>query len=72
MPTERLIPLPQLPRELTAHTGQQAPSYRRLYTLVLDGRLPATQVNGRHHVRAADVPAIVEALGLGSIAPVTA
>ena len=58
------IPLPLLPRELAALTGAPPPSYRRCYTLVLDGRLPAELVNGRHQVRRADLPAIAELVGL--------
>ena len=36
-----LIPLTELPHELTTLTGQKSPRYRRLYELVLDGVLPA-------------------------------
>lgn len=58
------IPLTSLSRELNAFTGQPSPSYRRLYGLTLDGRLPAEQVNGRWFVQRSDMPAIAQTLGL--------
>ena len=62
---QEMVALTALPRELTALTGQQAPSYRALWTAVVDGHLPAEQVNRRYHVRRADLPAIAVKLGLG-------
>ena len=68
-----MMALTALPRELTALTGKQAPSYRKLWSLTVDGRIPADQVNGRYQVRRADLPAIATALGLAvagdSLAP---
>ena len=58
------LALTALPRELSAFTGQQAPSYRKLWTMVVDGLLPAEQISGRYRVRRADVPAIATTLGL--------
>lgn len=56
--------LTALPRELTALTGKPSPSYRRLYNLTVDGRLPAEQVKGRYQLRRTDLPAIAVSLGL--------
>ena len=64
MTNEEMVALSALPRELSAFTGQQAPNYRKMWTLVVDGLLPAMQVNGRYHVRRADLPAIAATLGL--------
>lgn len=61
---ELMVALTALPRELTALTGKQAPSYRRLWTLTVDGCLPAEQVNGRYQVRRVDLPGIAALLGL--------
>ena len=64
--------LTALPRELTALTGTQAPGYRRLWTEVVDGRIPAEQVNGRYQVRRTDLPAIAASLGMTARAKVVA
>lgn len=56
--------LAALPRELSALTGKPSPSYRQLYNMTLNGRLPAEQVNGRYQPRRADLPAIAISLGL--------
>ena len=58
------IPLSLTSRELARRFGGSAPAYRRLYELVLDGKLPAEQVNGRWFVDEADLPAIAATLGL--------
>lgn len=58
------IPLPALSRELTALTGKQSPSYRQLWTLTVDGRIPAEQRNGRYQVMRTDLPGIAASLGL--------
>jgi len=64
MPSEPTIPLTLLPRELKARTGRST-TYRRVYTLALDGRLPAEQgENGRWRVRERNVQLIAEELGL--------
>jgi hypothetical protein len=55
------VPLTALSRELTALTGQPAPGYRKLWTMVVNGELPAEQVNGRYTV---DVRAVAQTLGL--------
>ncbi len=62
--TPETVALTALPRELTALTGKQAPSYRKLWSLTVDGRLPAEQINGRYQVRRADLPGIAAMLGL--------
>lgn len=61
---EPVVALTALLRELTALTGEQAPSYRKLWTMTVDGRIPADQVNGRYRVRRADLPAIAGLVGL--------
>ena len=57
------IPLTQLPRELSAQFAR-SPGYRKLYTRILDGTLPAHQDGSRWLVRREDIPAIAAALGL--------
>lgn len=52
-----MVALSALPRDLSALTGQQAPNYRKMWSMVVDGLLPAEQVNGRYRVRRADLPA---------------
>lgn len=59
-----LIPLAHLSRELTEATGRPAPSYRSLYSRVLDGHLPAVQENGRWYIRRADLLKAAAALGV--------
>jgi len=58
------VPLTALSRELTTFAGKQAPSYRKLWTLTVDGRIPAEQMNGRYQVRRTDLPGIAALLGL--------
>lgn len=55
------VPLTALSRELAALTGKPAPSYRKLYVAILDGKLPADQVDGRYIV---DVQLAAQALDL--------
>jgi hypothetical protein len=57
------IPLPLLPRELSALAGS-SPPYRRLYNLVLNGDLPADNDGARWFVDRARLPDIARALGL--------
>jgi hypothetical protein len=60
-----LVALTALPRELAALTGGDVPSYRKLWTMVVDGRLPALQTNnGRYQVARSDLPNICASLGL--------
>jgi len=61
---ELMVALTALPRELTALTGKQAPSYRKLWSLIVDGHVSAKQVNGRYQVPRNDLPAIAALLGL--------
>lgn len=58
------VPLTALSRELTTFAGKQAPNYRKLWMLTVDGRIPAEQMNGRYQVRRADLPGIAVSLGL--------
>lgn len=58
------VALTALSRELTLYAGRQAPNYRKLWTLTVDGRIPAEQTNGRYQVRRADLPSIAATLGL--------
>lgn len=69
--TEPLIPLPLLPRELAALTGQPAPTYRCLYGLALDGRLPTEHLNGRHYLPRERLPEAAALVGMtaGTAAP---
>lgn len=43
--------------------------YRRLAEAALDGEIPAERVNARWHYDPRNVPAIAEALGVGSSRP---
>ena len=59
------IRLSNLPRELARLTDAPIPRARRLYALVLDGRIPAEQgSNGRWMLAHDDLPVIAERLGL--------
>lgn len=53
--------LPAASGALNARFGTQVVTYARLYRLILDGRLPADQVNGRYQV---DLDLAAEVLGL--------
>ena len=55
------VPLTALSRELAALTGGPVPSYRALWTKIVNGELPAEQVNGRYF---ADPRVIAQKLGL--------
>ena len=63
-PNPETVALTSLPRELAALTGKPVPNYRKLWSLTVDGRLPAEQVNGRYQVRRVDLPSIAALLGL--------
>lgn len=54
------VPLASLARELTTMTGS-SPSYRKLWSMIVNGELPAEQVNGRY---VCDPNAVASALGL--------
>ena len=57
-------PLPRLGAKLIELTGKPGPGYRKLYTLALDGTLPTEARNGRLFVQDADLPRVVQMLGL--------
>ena len=60
-----MLNLPDLPRELLSYTGGKTVSYRRLYTRVLNGTLPASRSHGgRWVIDRDDIPQIAAALGL--------
>lgn len=61
--TDKKFPLTALASELRRLTGK-CPTYRVLYARVLNGELPAEQVNGRWHVRREDLPEIASHFGL--------
>lgn len=59
------ISLTSLPRELARAYPGASVSYRRCYTLTVDGRLPAIQGDsGRWFIDRADLPAVARVLGL--------
>ena len=59
------VALTALPRELKAYSGQDTPGgYRKLWGLVVNGQVPAEQVNGRYRIRRAELPSIATTLGL--------
>jgi hypothetical protein len=55
-----LIPLPAASHQIKALYGLEV-SYRRLYQLILDGKLKAEQVNGRYSVQ---IEEAAKALGM--------
>jgi hypothetical protein len=63
------IPLPRVPRALLERNHVRKPvSYKRLYTAVLEGRIPAEQDdNGRWSVKGDDLSLIAEALSPAAI-----
>ena len=56
------LALTELPRELARVLGESftLPSYRQIYTRVLNGEIPADRSNGRWYVRRDDVPRIAD------------
>jgi hypothetical protein len=56
--------LTQLPRKVAEATGAPAPNPRKLYNMTVGAKWPAEQINGRWHIAEADLPMVVEALGL--------
>lgn len=55
------VPLPSLSRDLKDLGYRKVPSYRVLWTKVVNGDLPVEKVNGRYF---ADPLAVAKALGL--------
>jgi hypothetical protein len=59
------VTLTALPGELVALTGRSSPGlYRKLWTMAVEGLIPAAQHNGRWQVNRSDIPAIARAVGL--------
>jgi hypothetical protein len=69
VPNPDKIPLTSVSRELAALTNAQAPSYRKIYLAVLDGTIPAEQVNGRWHVQRGNLRKIAETFGMAPKTP---
>ena len=62
-----MIPLPRLPSEISRLVGPHAPvpTYRQIYTAVLDGAVKAHQKrNGRYEVDVHTLPHIIAHFGL--------
>jgi len=62
-----MIPLPRLPSEISRLVGPHAPvpTYRQIYTAVLDGAISANQKrNGRYEIDARTLPQIIAHFGL--------
>jgi hypothetical protein len=59
-----VIGLSQLPRTLRDRYTGRVPSYRLVYSAILNGEIPAQRLNGRWHVLASDVGTIAEHFGL--------
>lgn len=67
------IKLPLVSRKISDRTGLPGPSYRQLYTAVLNGTVPAELgPNGRWTVAEDDLDAIAAAFGLAPKTAVTA
>ena len=60
------FPLTRAPHRVLAFTGQHV-SYRQVYGLVLDGKIPAEQISGRYFLEESTVPQIAAALGLNPV-----
>ncbi len=65
--TDNSISLTDLPRKLREITGGEVavPTYRVLYSRVLDGTVPAQRVNGRWHVSESVARDLAQALAGG-------
>jgi hypothetical protein len=58
-----LIPLTRLTREIERTTGQKVmPPFRDVYTLAVDGEIPAEQERGRWYFDLSQVPTIAPML----------
>ncbi len=64
MQNDELVPLTSVARELFDLTGRQPPTYRELWQAVVDGRLQAERVNGRHFLRRKNLPNAARSLGM--------
>ena len=58
------LPLTELAPALAASTDREVPTYHKLWQNVVNGRIVARKINGRYHVRRADLVAIAATLGL--------
>jgi hypothetical protein len=59
--------VPELPTALVKAgyaKRDDAPRYRQIYNLILDGRIEAEQVNGRYRVARNNLAIVAEVLGL--------
>jgi hypothetical protein len=65
--TER-VKLSAVARILAQETGRKPPTYRQIYTAVVDGSVPAEKAPRDYYVRRADLPQIAEFFGLQMIA----
>jgi hypothetical protein len=59
-----LISLVQLSRELGKIVVERPPSYRTLYSQILDGLLPAERIGREWAIRRSDLPQCARLLGL--------
>jgi hypothetical protein len=67
--TTDLIGLAHVPREMTTlvDDGQSIPSYRGMYLMITDGKVPADlieYIRGRYYVRRSNLSAFAQVLGL--------
>jgi hypothetical protein len=67
--TTDLIGLAHVPRELTTMVddGQSIPSYRSIYLMITDGKVPADlieYIRGRYYLRRPNLPTLTQVLGL--------
>jgi hypothetical protein len=65
--TSRYFSTPQIPIELIREGYAEpdtAPRYRSIYNAILDGRIPAEQVNGRYRIPRSTLPHIAALFGL--------
>jgi hypothetical protein len=67
--TTDLIGLAHVPRELTTMVddGQGIPSYRSIYLMITDGKVPADlieYIRGRYYLRRSNLPTLAQVLGL--------
>ena len=60
-----VVQLAHAPRAVLAQTGKSV-TYRRLYTAILDGLIPAEQRNGRWHMTEKTIAKIPTILGLAA------
>jgi hypothetical protein len=66
---KKRIGLSRVPTKLSALTGQQPPTHRRIWTGCVNGEIPAELgENGRWSVAEDDMPTIAEYFGLSPLA----